>query len=146
MAVKLLTLVDPRSGESTTELDTHARAALERAFAVGEGDLVRVWDAPGESEASQFLIVRDPPDVRSIAAVVEGLGLSLDSVVPVISAQPTGDPLVTEAQILDALPETTPDTLLAPAPIAFRGVLVPTAGVVMCPTCGGWGGHLFQHP
>lgn len=145
MAVKLLTLVDPRGSEGRAKLGIQSRALLDDAFSIGPSHLLRIWDAPDDSEASQILVVLDPPEVESIGAVVSAAGLRLDSVVPVISAQPTGDPQSTEAALLTALPETFPETLLSPAPIALSGVLLPILGIVYCPTCGGWGGHLFEH-
>lgn len=145
MSIKLLALVEAESveGQTTSGIE---RGVVAEALAIADGALLQIWEAPEDVAASQFLIVRDPPDIGLIASVVADAGLVLDSVVPVLSANPTDDPAVSEQQVVDALPETLPATLFSPAPIALSEIGEPHYGLAMCPTCGGWGGHLYQHP
>jgi hypothetical protein len=143
MAIRVLAVAE--TAENSAGIQA-ASSAVGEALTGADGQLLRVWKAPDSSAASYFLIVQDPPDVSSIAALIADAGLTLDSVVPVVSVETSDDADAAEQRIIAALPETTPDTLLSPAPIAFSGVETIDYGLAMCPTCGGWGGHLFQHP
>lgn len=145
MAIKLLSLIEHENAGRSTAVRIE-RSVVADALTVADGMLLQVWDAPERSAASQFLVVRNPPDISSLAEVVVETGLVLDSVVPVLSAEPADDPVISEQRVVDALPETFPATLLSPAPIGLSGIISPHYGLAMCPTCGGWGGHLYQHP
>lgn len=140
MAIQLLAVTESLA-ENSVGIQGASNVVGE-ALAATDGELLRVWDAPDSSSASHVLVVQDPPDVNSTAALIAEAGLTLDSIVPVVPLEASGGAADDEQQIIGALPETTPGTLLFSAP--FRADPVGYS-IGMCPTCGGWGAHLYQH-
>jgi len=145
MAIKLFTLVDPwQRGESVT-LGVEGAHRVEEALGT-EGTLLRIWDAPIESGVSQYLVVQDPPSVGLIAGAIEGSGLYLDAVTPIVPSESEGPWARTEAEIISTIAVDFPETLLRPN-IDPGGVSpFPILGLRSCGTCGGVGAHLWVHP
>jgi hypothetical protein len=143
VTIKILTATGPSFGEPDG-LSFDVQQRITSSLEYSGARLLRVWETPSEFDVSDagLFVIRDPPAPHITVELLGNHGLRLVDEVSVVPLAPSADAQGDLDAIARRLPAEFPEALLrAPRPDSGEMAEV-ILGLAMCPSCGGWGGHV----